>query len=350
MSSKWISLSCSPIQLSTTLTGGQSFRWKRYNTDGDTESKSFIGVMANCLWLLKETDTTVQFKVLGELPYPTGNKFSIVRMKVPPPKPTKTKRNEGLLYADEYYKSLLRSYFRLDVDLEKHYEQWSAAHSHFRDEAARFYAIRMLDQEPVENLFSFICSQNNHITRISSLVEKLCSMYGPEICQFEGVTYHSFPDAQRLSSPEVEGQLRSASFGYRAKFIQKSAAEVVANGNLEWFHQLQELDYKAAHQELTKLTGIGPKVADCICLMSLNHLEAIPVDTHVYQIAKLHYLPGLKAAKSVTAKVYNEIGDKFREVYGDLAGWAQTVLFCSDLAKFKENADDGVAKKRRKKS
>ncbi|KAG4074404.1 hypothetical protein HA402_000383 [Bradysia odoriphaga] len=83
----------------------------------------------------------------------------------------------GLLYVDEYYKSLLRSYFRLDVDLKKHYEQWSAAHSHFRDEAARFYAIRMLDQEPVENLFSFICSQNNHITRISSLIEKLCSMW-----------------------------------------------------------------------------------------------------------------------------------------------------------------------------
>ncbi|KAG4074397.1 hypothetical protein HA402_000376 [Bradysia odoriphaga] len=66
-------------------------------------------------------------------------------------------------------------------------------------------------------------------------------------------------------------------------------------------------------------------VADCFCLMSLNHLEAIPVDTHVYQSAKLHYLPELKDAKSVTAKVYNEIGDKFREVYGDLAGWAQTV-------------------------
>lgn len=59
--------------------------------------------------------------------------------------------------------------------------------------------------------------------------------------------------------------------------------------------------------------------------MSLNHLEAIPVDTHVYQIAKLHYLPNLKVSKSVTAKVYNEIGDEFRNVYGSLAGWAQTV-------------------------
>lgn len=32
------------------------------------------------------------------------------------------------------------------------------------------------------------------------------------------------------------------------------------NGYLEWFEKLQNLDYKDAHVELTKLTGIGPKV------------------------------------------------------------------------------------------
>lgn len=181
-------------------------RWKQYNSVDDTKVDScFIGVMANCLWLLKETDATVLFKVLGELPYPKDNKFSIVRMKVPEPKATtaNSKRKNGLLYPDEYYKALLNSYFRLDVDLDKHYEQWSAAHRHFREEATRFFAIRMLDQEPVENLFSFICSQNNHISRISSLVEKLCSSYGPKICDFEGVEYYAFPDAEKLSGAEV---------------------------------------------------------------------------------------------------------------------------------------------------
>lgn len=59
--------------------------------------------------------------------------------------------------------------------------------------------------------------------------------------------------------------------------------------------------------------------------MSLNHLQAIPVDTHVYQIAMQHYLPNLKKQKSVTSKMYTEIGDHFRSVYGPLAGWAQTV-------------------------
>ena len=57
-----------------------------------------------------------------------------------------------------------------------------------------------------------------------------------------------------------------------------------------------------------ELPGIGPKVADCICLMSLDKAEAIPVDTHVWQITKKNYLPLLSKSKSLTDKVYKQIG------------------------------------------
>lgn len=93
------------------------------------------------------------------------------------------------------------------------------------------------------------------------------------------------------------------------------------------------------------------QVADCICLMSLNHLEAIPVDTHVLKIATEHYLAKRPQTKSMTPKLYNEIGDVFRDVYGPLAGWAQTVLFCADLTKFKDPAVENgcsINKKRKK--
>lgn len=93
------------------------------------------------------------------------------------------------------------------------------------------------------------------------------------------------------------------------------------------------------------------QVADCICLMSLNHLEAIPVDTHVLKIANEHYLTKRPQTKSMTPKLYNEIGDVFRDIYGPLAGWAQTVLFCADLTKFKDSAVQNgcTAQKKRKK-
>lgn len=61
--------------------------------------------------------------------------------------------------------------------------------------------------------------------------------------------------------------------------------------------------------------------------MSLGHLQAIPVDTHIYQIAARFYLPKLAKQKTVTTKIYNEIGNHFRELYGPLAGWAHTVIF-----------------------
>lgn len=65
--------------------------------------------------------------------------------------------------------------------------------------------------------------------------------------------------------------------------------------------------------------------------MSLNHLQAIPVDTHVFQIAVTNYMPDLKKTKSITPRIYTEIGDKFRDVYGPLAGWAQTVCLSSEF-------------------
>jgi N-glycosylase/DNA lyase len=67
--------------------------------------------------------------------------------------------------------------------------------------------------------------------------------------------------------------------------------------------------------------------------MSLGHLEAIPVDTHMYQVAVQSYLPHLRGCKVVTNRIYNEIGNHFRSLFGPLAGWAHTVstvaiLYC----------------------
>jgi hypothetical protein len=38
--------------------------------------------------------------------------------------------------------------------------------------------------------------------------------------------------------------------------------------------------YREAHEQLLELQGVGPKVADCVCLMGLGWGEAVPVDTH----------------------------------------------------------------------
>ena len=40
---------------------------------------------------------------------------------------------------------------------------------------------------------------------------------------------------------------------------------------------------------LVELSGVGPKVADCVALFSLDKLDIVPVDTHVWQIAQRYY-------------------------------------------------------------
>ncbi|XP_059052943.1 N-glycosylase/DNA lyase [Achroia grisella] len=323
MSFKWYKLSCNfkELQLIGTLNGGQSFRWTH-----DENSNEWTGVFARTVWKLKHEDNYLNYQVIGTLHRSdTGNNF---------------------------FGILLEKYLRLDLDLIKYYEEWSSKDELFKSACKQFFGIRILNQEPVENLFSFICSQNNHISRISSMVEKLCLHYGEEICTHNEVKYYSFPSVEKLAQPEVESKLRNLGFGYRAKFIQTAATQIVAWGGEEWFNSLKDMKYKESRQELMKLYGIGPKVADCICLMSLSHLEAVPVDTHVYQIAAQNYLPHLRGKKSVTEKMYVEIGDHFRKLYGDMAGWAHTVLFCADLKKFQQNCSnescEGKVKRRKK--
>lgn len=59
--------------------------------------------------------------------------------------------------------------------------------------------------------------------------------------------------------------------------------------------------------------------------MSLDHPESIPVDTHVWQIASRDY--GFnKRGKTLTSKLYIEVGDHFRLLFGEYSGWAHSVI------------------------
>ncbi|KAF5274385.1 hypothetical protein FQA39_LY07265 [Lamprigera yunnana] len=300
-----------------------TFRWKKNEHIGTDQ---WVGVFKEKVWILQQHSDVIKCEVY------------------------QTPQDE---LENNHLEEILRNYFQLDlINLEEHYEQWSLSDPYFKDAAKQFYGIRILQQEPVENIFSFICSQNNHISRISSMVEKLALFYGSKICELNGTTYYSFPKVENLAQPEVEEKLRTNGFGYRAKYIRKSAEEIVSYGGTEWLNKLKEMDYLDAKKNLITLTGIGPKVADCICLMSLGHLQAIPVDTHMYQIAARLYMPKLTQKKTITENIYKEIGDHFRNLYGPLAGWAHTILFCADLKKFKDingiKKDTKVNKRKKK--
>lgn len=59
--------------------------------------------------------------------------------------------------------------------------------------------VRMLRQEPTECLFSFICTSNNHISRIQGMVERLCQALGNPLCQLDQTSYYNFPSLSALA-------------------------------------------------------------------------------------------------------------------------------------------------------
>uniref|UniRef100_A0A914QX29 N-glycosylase/DNA lyase n=1 Tax=Panagrolaimus davidi TaxID=227884 RepID=A0A914QX29_9BILA len=69
--------------------------------------------------------------------------------------------------------------------------------------------------------------------------------------------------------------------------------------------------------------------------MALNQHHVVPVDTHVFQITALHYLPELKKSKNVTDVIYRRIYEFYDERFGSHAGWAHSVLFSTRLKRFK---------------
>jgi len=156
------------------------------------------------------------------------------------------------------------------------------------------------------------------------MVEKMCTLYRETI---KGTKYKSFPTIESLAAnvKDTEAKLRKAGFGYRAGYIAKTAAMLADRGGAESLTRLRDVGREEARLELMSLSGVGPKVADCVLLMSLDKMDSIPVDTHMFQIAAADFLPHLRGKKSVSEKSYAEVSSHFRQLYGPYAGWAHSV-------------------------
>lgn len=210
-----------------------------------------------------------------------------------------------------------------------------------------------MKQDAWEALVGFICSSNNNIARISQMVDKLCRNYGPLIGDIGPDAYHDFPPPASLTGDNVELHLRQLGFGYRAKYLHQTALTIANDHEPDWLESLRNPEnphsastpaeplppggrpgYKAAHTSLLTLQGVGPKVADCVSLMGLGWGEAVPVDTHVWQIAQRDYKFGRGKHSSLTKATYEAVGDRFRSLWGVEAGWAHSVLFTADLRVF----------------
>ncbi|MCS6950862.1 MAG: hypothetical protein NZ520_10420 [bacterium] len=291
----WRALAVPPEELrcEVTLFCGQSFRWRAV---GENEWR---GVVGSSVITLRQTESDVLYQAV----------------------------------TSEDVAPLLHDYFQLHTPLAPLYAQWCRADAYFARVAPAFPGLRVLRTDPVECLFSFLCSSANHIARITRMVNALCERYGERLAEIDGVTYYRFPTVQALAEASEE-ELWALGFGYRARVVVQAARELLQREQ-EWLHRLRHVSYEEAHHALTTLPGVGHKIADCVCLLSLDKPQAIPVDTHVWQIVQRHYLPELRG-RSLTDRVYRQVGEFFRTRFGEYAGWAHNVLFAADLAAFRK--------------
>ena len=186
---------------------------------------------------------------------------------------------------EDEYENFWRQYF----DLQENYQNIRGLIDQGEDPflwqaAEQEKGIRILGQDPWEMLITFIISQNRNIPAIRNSVELLAARCGDD--------------------------LKSCKLGYRCKYVH-AAAEAVSNRDIDLL-SLLAADEVSTINALTKLFGVGTKVANCVSLFGLHHVNAFPVDVWIRRVLEEQYPDGYPYEKYAP---YNGIYQQYMFAY-----------------------------------
>ncbi len=191
---------------------------------------------------------------------------------------------------EESFRSFWHPYFDLDEEYRAIREQIDPAADPFLWTAASMETgIRILRQDPWEMLITSVITQNRNIPAIQRSIEMLSEMAGEKKMDNRGMTYYAFPLPERIASL-AEDQLIACKLGYRWKYVH-AVAEAVHQHRID-LSALRCINCSDAIRELTGLYGIGNKVASCVALFGLHHLDAFPRDVWINRVLENEYPNG----------------------------------------------------------
>ena len=259
---------------------GQCFRWNRI------DENTYIGVIKGAVIKVKQEENKIIF---------TGN-------------------------SEKNFKDTINYYFDLNTNYTEYKNKLSNIDG-FMEESIKFGdGIRILKQDLWECIISFIISANNNIPRIKKIIERISKEYGKEI-EFEGNIYYEFPTPEELSKASIE-DLRALGTGFRDKRIFNTTKMILEKKvDLEKITKFETSE--EMREELLKLDGVGPKVADCILLFSLKRLDVFPIDVWVRRVMNDLYIHN-EIEEKVNKQQLQKLAE---EKFGNLAGMAQQYLF-----------------------
>ncbi len=225
----------------------------------------------------------------------------------------------GMLDGD--IKEIVEDYF----DLERNYEEikikLSNIDKYLKQSIEYGKGIRILNQDLWETIISFIISANNNIPRIKGIIERISNKYGREIIWNEK-KYYLFPTPEELKDVSI-GDFRNLGTGFRDKRIYETT-HLVLEKKVDLKKMHEEKNTLKVREELLSLSGVGPKVADCILLFSsLKRFDVFPIDVWVRRVMNELYIKNEDENK-VNKREIEKIA---KQKFGNLEGIAQQYLF-----------------------
>ncbi len=218
-------------------------------------------------------------------------------------------------------KKVCTEYFDLNRNYEEIKERLSKIDENMKTSIQYGKGIRILNQDLWETIISFIISANNNIPRIKGIIERISAQYGQKI-QYNGKQYYTFPTPEELSKAKVE-DLRKLGLGFRDVRVYETT-QMVINKKVDLKELHKEKDFTIVREKLLTLSGVGPKVADCILLFStLKRFEAFPIDVWVRRVMNELYIKNEDETKVNKKQIEKLAYEKF----GNIAGLAQQYLF-----------------------
>lgn len=222
---------------------------------------------------------------------------------------------------EEDFKKFIRYYFDLDTNYNDIKEKLSNIDDYLKIATKFGSGIRILNQDLWECIISFIISANNNIPRIKKIIERISEKYGNEI-NFNGKVYYSFPTPEKLAQATVN-DLRDLGTGFRDIRIYNTTNMILKKEvDLEKISKMNSTE--EMREELLKLDGVGPKVADCILLFSsLKRVDVFPIDVWVRRVMNELYIHNENEEKVNKKEITKLAQDKFLGI----PGLAQQYLF-----------------------
>ena len=218
-------------------------------------------------------------------------------------------------------KEVCRKYFDLDRDYEAIKEKLANIDEYMKESIKYGEGIRILNQDLWETIISFIISANNNIPRIKGIIERISQKYGNEI-EWNGKKYYTFPTYEQLKDVTVQ-EYRNLGLGFRDIRLYETT-QMILNKEVDLEKLKNNPNTQEVRNELLRLSGVGPKVADCILLFSdLKRFDVFPIDVWVRRVMNDLYIKEDDETKVSKVKIEKLAEEKF----GDLKGLAQQYLF-----------------------